>query len=310
VETVAVVLNKPERLQLRGVALTPMGGDDVAVEIEWSGISTGTERLFWNGRMPAFPGMGYPLVPGYESVGRVVAAGANVEDRLGEYVFVPGATCYTDARGLFGGASRTLITPASRALRIQERLGARGVLMALAATAHHAIAAGAAPDLIIGHGVLGRLLARIAIASGAQPTVWETDASRGEGAWGYPVLDPNADERGDYANIYDASGDAALLDQLVSRLKRGGEIVLAGFYEDRLSFAFAPAFMREARLRIAAEWKREDLDAVQTMLRFGRLSLDELVTHKYDYQDAEDAYAGAFTDRTHLKTVLDWSACA
>ena len=46
------------------------------VEVDYSGISTGTEKLLFNGRMPAFPGMGYPLVPGYESVGRIVDAGA------------------------------------------------------------------------------------------------------------------------------------------------------------------------------------------------------------------------------------------
>jgi bacteriochlorophyllide a dehydrogenase len=43
----------------------------VVVDVEWSGISTGTERLLFTGRMPPSPGMGYPLVPGYESVGRV-----------------------------------------------------------------------------------------------------------------------------------------------------------------------------------------------------------------------------------------------
>ncbi len=309
-DTIAVVLEEPERIALRDVALTPMGADDVAVAVEWSGISTGTERLFWNGRMPAFPGMGYPLVPGYESVGRVVATGVNARERLGDFVFVPGANCYANARGLFGGAAQTLITPAARAMRIQERLGARGVLMALAATAYHAIAQGQVPDLIIGHGVLGRLMARIAVGLGARPTVWETDPGRRSGACGYPVLDPDADERRDYANIYDASGDASLLDRLVSHLKKGGEIVLAGFYEDRLSFAFAPAFMREARLRIAAEWASADLDGVYAMLRFGRLSLDGLISHHYDVADAEDAYAGAFTDRTNLKTVLDWRACA
>jgi 2-desacetyl-2-hydroxyethyl bacteriochlorophyllide A dehydrogenase len=41
--------------------------------------------------MPTFPGMGYPLVPGYESVGRVVAAGPKARLRVGERVFVPGA---------------------------------------------------------------------------------------------------------------------------------------------------------------------------------------------------------------------------
>ena len=75
-ETIAVVLNQPEQIELSRLALTLPTADDVVVDVEWSGVSTGTERLLWSGRMPPFPGMGYPLVPGYESVGRVVEAGS------------------------------------------------------------------------------------------------------------------------------------------------------------------------------------------------------------------------------------------
>ena len=64
------------------------------VDIAWSGISTGTEKLLWSGRMPEFPGMGYPLVPGYESVGRVCEAGASSGHQVGESVFVPGSNCF------------------------------------------------------------------------------------------------------------------------------------------------------------------------------------------------------------------------
>ena len=74
-DTLAVVLEGPETLALRYLDLEDIAAGDLMVEIDWSGISTGTERLLWSGRMPPFPGMGYPLVPGYESVGRVVDAG-------------------------------------------------------------------------------------------------------------------------------------------------------------------------------------------------------------------------------------------
>ena len=74
-ETMAVVLQGPEQLAVSRLDLSPPGRDDVVVDVEWSGISTGTERLLWSGRMPTFPGMGYPLVPGYESVGRIASAG-------------------------------------------------------------------------------------------------------------------------------------------------------------------------------------------------------------------------------------------
>ena len=73
--TLAVVLEKPEHLVLSRLNLTAPGEEDVIVDMEWSGISTGTERLLWTGRMPVFPGLGYPLVPGYESVGRIVGVG-------------------------------------------------------------------------------------------------------------------------------------------------------------------------------------------------------------------------------------------
>ena len=68
------------------------------------------------------------------------------------------------------------------------------------------------------------------------------------------MIDPEHDLRRDYRSIYDVSGDPGLLDSLIGRIAPGGEIVLAGFYSEPLSFAFAPAFMREARICVAAEW--------------------------------------------------------
>jgi len=312
-KTLAVVLEEPQRLVLSQLELTPAGEDDVVVDVEWSGISTGTERLLWSGRMPPFPGMGYPLVPGYESVGRIAAAGSRSGGRVGDQVFVPGARCYGEVRGLFGGAAAKIVVPGARTVPVGVELGERAVLLALAATAHHAIVGEQAnlPDLIVGHGVLGRLLARLTLAlGGAAPTVWETNERRAGGADGYLVVDPASDERRDYRSIYDVSGDSKLLDALIARLAPGGEIVLAGFYSEPLSFAFPPAFMREARLRIAAEWREPDLIAVRDLVGCGRLSLDELITHRQAATAAADAYRTAFEDPACLKMVLDWRACS
>ena len=309
-ETLAVVLEEPEKISLKSMGLIDATDDDLVVEVDFSGISTGTEKLLWTGKMPPFPGLGYPLVPGYESVGRVIAAGKNVADRLGETVFVPGSNGFIGARGLFGGSARRLVAPSARVARISSGLAEQGVLIALAATAMHAIASGdgTPPDLIVGHGVLGRLLARIAVGMGAPaPVVWETNPVRRDGAKGYAVQDPAADERHDYRAIYDASGDSKLLDTLIGRIARGGEIVLAGFYDQPLSFTFPPAFMREPRIRVAAEWRPDDLTATLKMIEDGRLPLDGLITHHAAPSDAAAAYRTAFTDQTCLKLVLDWS---
>ncbi|APX14191.1 chlorophyll synthesis pathway protein BchC [Tateyamaria omphalii] len=308
-DTSAVLLKGPKDLDVDTLALTAPGAGDLVVEVTHSGISTGTEKLFWSGEMPPFPGMGYPLVPGYEAAGEVVEAGPLTGFKPGDRVFVPGSNCFEDAFGLFGGAAKTLITDSARVTRIDPQLGAEGALLALAATARHAMAGmnKAVPDLIVGHGVLGRLLARLTIASGAPaPMVWEIDPARRDGAQGYEVMHPDDDARRDYRSIYDASGKCDLLNDLVGRIAKGGEIVLAGFYTAPLSFAFPPAFMKEARFRVAAEWTREDLAATRALVECGALRLDGLITHTRPAADARAAYEQAFSDGACLKMILDW----
>ena len=312
-KTRAIVLEQPEHIVFSPLDLTPAGAEDVVVDIEFSGISTGTEKLLWNGSMPKFPGMGYPLVPGYESVGRVVQAGPQARHAVGERVFVPGARCYGEVRGLFGGAASKIVVAGSRVVPVSAELGREAVLLALAATAYHAVAVGGKrekivpPDLIVGHGVLGRLLARMTVVAGfAPPTVWETNPSRAMGAEGYPVMHPDEDTRRDYRAIYDVSGDSDILDKAIARLAYGGEVVLAGFYQEPLRFDFAPAYSREAQIRTAAEWQRADLLAVTQLVEEGRLSLDGLITHQDVVSHAAHAYRTAFDDAACLKMVLDW----
>ncbi|MGU3540981.1 chlorophyll synthesis pathway protein BchC [Methylobacterium sp. A54F] len=309
-DTLAVVLERPEHLALNRLTLTPAAETDAVVAVTWSGISTGTERLLWSGRMPSFPGMGYPLVPGYESVGTVIQARPSTGLTVGQTVFVPGARCFGEVRGLFGGAASHLVVPADRLVPVPDGLGERAILIALAATAYHALS-GITPgerSLIVGHGVLGRLLARLSILAGGAPTVWETNAVRARGSFGYPVVAPETDERRDYAVITDVSGDSGLLDTLIGRLAPGGEIVLAGFYEAPLSFAFPPAFLREARLRVSAEFRPGDLAAVTALIERGALSLDGLITHRRPAAEAGQAYRTAFGDPECLKMILDWRA--
>ena len=108
-ETRAICLKGPEDLSVDRLPLKAPGAGDLVVDIAHSGISTGTEKLFWSGQMPPFPGMGYPLVPGYEAAGEVVEADPATGFRAGDHVFVPGADCFEGAHGLFGGAAARLV---------------------------------------------------------------------------------------------------------------------------------------------------------------------------------------------------------
>ena len=310
----AIVFEAPHSLSVRELELAPMGPRDLEISVAFSGISTGTERLLWEGTMPPFPGLSYPLVPGYETVGTIAKMGAEVTGwAVGDSVFLPGSYAFQGVQNIFGGSGACLVVPHERAVKLDPGLGAKGVLLALAATAHHVFTVGrdnlplAYPDLIIGHGIMGRLLARMAIAAGkSAPVVWETQTIRQKGALGYEVIHPDQDVRKDYRCICDVSGDAGILNRVIPKMAAGGEVVLAGFYKQDLAFAYAPAFMREASIRVAAQWKKHDLDAVVAMFHDGSLPLEGLITHTEKAEHAQRAYEIAFGDPECLKMIVEW----
>ena len=143
--TLAVVLEQPRAARAAaGSTSTPPGDDDVVVDIDWSGISTGTERLLWSGRMPPFPGMGYPLVPGYESVGRVRDAGARSGARgRRARLRARRQLLRRRARPVRRRRVRAWSCPARAPCPSTPASASSGVLLALAATAYHALRVGA-----------------------------------------------------------------------------------------------------------------------------------------------------------------------
>lgn len=312
--TKAVVMSEPGSLSIQPVDLKSPSKEDIVIDINYSGISTGTEKLFYNGKMPQFPGMGYPLVPGYESTGEVVQAPKDSNLKIGDMVFVPGADCYSGSvKSLFGGAAQMIISSPNRLIKIDPTMGCNGALFALAATARHAIAGfgNKMPDVIVGHGVLGRLLARLVMLAGEKPPiVWEKNILRHSGATDYEVVLPEYDERSDYDCIFDVSGDSEILDSLIGRVRKGGEVVLAGFYPDRLGFGFAQAFLKEVSLRVSAEFTPEDVATTKLLIEDGSLSFDGLISDVYSAKNANKAYNIAFNNAECLKMVLDWRNAA
>ncbi len=116
---------------------------------------------------------------------------------------------------------------------------------------------------------------------------------------------------GDRIAFGEATDRACLLAELAASIVEegeGGEVVLAGFYKQDLSFAFAPAFMREAQIRVAAQWQKQDLQAVTALVERGALSLDGLITHTLGAGRARQAYEAAFGDPQCLKMMIDWHA--
>jgi len=176
----ALWVTGPRQAVLREEALAPPAGDEALVRMLFSGLSRGTERLVFEGRVPAsehrrmraplqvgdFP---FPVKYGYCAVGRIEAGPAA---RLGETVF-----CLHPHQDLFL-APATMCVPLPRGLPPP-----RAVLAANMETAMN-ILWDARPllgerALVVGAGVVGLLVARLlARIPGLAVTVHDTDARK------------------------------------------------------------------------------------------------------------------------------------
>ena len=65
-----------------------------------------------------------------------------------------------------------------------------------------------------------------------------------------------------------------------------------------------------SRLRVSAEWTRDDMQATRLLIEDGHLSLDGLITHRAAARDAGQAYGTAFGDPACLKMLLNWKGTA
>lgn len=325
--TDAIVIPEAQRVELRPVELTPPGPSDVVVRTVYTSISAGTERMLLAGRLP-HPMLSFPVVPGYETVGRVVGRGVDAPPELeGRWVFVGGARCFAGVSPAWGGQAATLIADSRRVTPLDGIEPRQGVLLALAATALHGIdllasgvsaAHGQPADgdlagvrvLVLGQGPVGQLAARLARRRGAWVAVAERAASRLARAQADLRLGeaPTVEHLGGpVAAIIEATGSMPALAAALPLLADGGTILLLGYY-DELRLPYMPLFFTQAQLLAAREWAPGDLLRCRDLIATGALDVAGLLTHAMPVRRVAEAYETALHDPECLKLVLEWEA--
>lgn len=315
-QTKAVVIPEPNCVELQTVNIAAPGPDDVVVKTVYTSISAGTERMLLAGQMP-HPMLQLPVVPGYETVGRVAQVGANVTaDLKDEWVYVGGAMGYEGVNAAWGGQADTIVTPAQRVIRLKDVPPRQGVLLALTATALHGIdvldVAAGSRVLVIGQGPVGQLAARIARQRGAWVAVSDLNMQRLERSESDALINVDTMQLSDVLTepvdaIIEASGSMQALRDALPHLANGGTILLLGYYQ-KLELPYMPLFLKEAKLLTAKEWGPNDLMRSRDMIADGSLNVGPLLTHAHSVDDIAGAYEIGMNDPTCLKLVVEWQA--
>lgn len=326
-------LARPRELQFNTYEDAPLAPDEVRAQAVLSGISHGTELNLFRGTAPFHdkrfdpdlrlfvPDSGagmYPATLGYEWVGRVVAAGAEVKGIApGDLVHLPFPHRETHT---FRPAELTMIgraepLPASLTPEGAVMLALAGVALQAVHDAHIKLGDRVA---VFGMGVIGLLAVQLARLNGA---LW-IDAvdplpQRRALALEYGAdrpLDPNA---GDVALAIknasvepgadiaiELSGSDAALHEAVRCVRKAGTVVAGGFYRGGAASLRLGEEWHHNRVTLISSmgvwdcphrdypaWDRARIHATAThLLASGDLRTDGLITHRFPFERAQDAY--------------------
>jgi len=314
--THAIVFRQAGVIGTHEASLRVANPDEVVVDTAYSSISAGTERLLFAGKLPGFPMLRFPLVPGYEAVGVVTRVGAEVRDVVvGDEVFVGGSMCYTDVAGVFGGNAARLIKRGSQVVPLHGIPLAQAPLLALAATSLHGVRrlgdVAGARVAVLGMGAIGNFAARFLQAAGAQVTCCDRSFARlADAPPGCEVLDvaltPLDEALRGLDAVFEATGHSEEVARCARTLRPGGTIVLLSYY-DELRTPFIDLFVNEVSLLVAREWAHADLLAARDAFATGTIAVGRMADHIVPIAEYERAYTTAFEDPSVPKVILQWA---
>jgi 2-desacetyl-2-hydroxyethyl bacteriochlorophyllide A dehydrogenase len=318
--------------------ITDPGPGEVLVRTTRTLISTGTELTAYTGQFPAdsvWAGMiKYPQPRiGYSNVGRVVAVGPGVSGlAVGQRVasWGPHATLHL-ASPQRPGSSLKGLPPIPDGVSDDQ-----AVFRGLGQTVMHGIrlaqiSLGEAV-VVVGAGLLGQLAVQYARMCGAYPLI-AVDLSRQRlemagvhgathaipGGRGELLGEIRSATKGRMADVvFEVTGNEQVIPSAFRMARRLGRVVLLGSPRGKVEVDFhdevhtlglqiigAHVSTQPDAETLSGPWTPQRNDELFfDLVLGGRLALDDLVTHRYDWRDAPEAYRMLAEDRTRAMGVV------
>jgi D-arabinitol dehydrogenase (NADP+) len=334
----AVVYDRPEEFEVRELPVPEPGPGEVRLRVVVAGVC-GTDLHLHEGEF----GPTYPLIPGHEFVGEVVAVGEGVDSNLlGHRVVVDNtASCgrclecrrarpaYCEnlvAQGVNapGGFAEQVLTDAARCFLVDDLDPEVAVLTEPVACVVHGLdILGLAPGsdvLLFGTGPTGLILTSLLSRSGAgrltvaAPTASKLELARARGADEIVQMDrsdPAVAERrlhdlapAGFDVVIDATGALSVLGLTLRLIRTGGTIFVYGMTAETAQWPVAPYEIFRRELVIKGSFAQQfSFDRSLSALRTGRVDTTGLITKRFGLDQYQEALA-AVADSTVVKAVV------
>jgi 2-desacetyl-2-hydroxyethyl bacteriochlorophyllide A dehydrogenase len=326
----AVVVERPGKIAIERVDDPTPGPREVVLQVEACGIC-GTDIHILEGELPP---VRYPVVPGHEFCGEVVAAGGEVEHlKVGDFVAVdpnlPDGVCRFCQAGrenlclnyaaigvtTAGACAELVAAPAANAFVLPpDQPREWGALVEPLSCAVHGFdrlnAKLADHYLIYGAGTMGLLMAQLARRAGAA-SVDVVDVQQGRLAvaerLGADRTAVSADElerpRG-WEVVIDATGVVAAIEDGLRRVARGGTFLMFGVAPAEATARLSPFRIYNEEINVIGSMAvLHSFERARDLLVGGAIDAAAMITHRMALQSYEAAIA-AFRSGAGLKILV------
>ena len=290
-------------------------------------------------------GARYPLTPGHEVVGEVVALGAGEHDvQVGQLVAIdnmiscgqcracregsPGFCEHLTSLGITapGGFAELMVAPSARCYPVDGINLDTAVLAEPLSCAVHGLdvlgAQAGADVLVVGAGPTGLILTQLLRSGGAgRLTVCSSSdlklalANR----FGADMIvktrltsDPTSAESlrdispGGFDIVVDATGVVEAMSRLPQLLRPRGTLLVYGMADETDTLPVSPYDIFRRELTIKGSFARSfEFGRAVRMLETGRISVEGMVTHRFGLREYDKALAAVRSDRNCVKAVID-----
>jgi len=316
----AIVYDAPRRFQYKDVPEPQIEADDILVRINACGVC-GTDLHIHEGEFaPRFP-----LIPGHEFTGEIVALGSDVKD-LKEGQRVVGNSneacgkCFYCMRGNFllclnlrsygvtqdGGFAQYLRIKADRIFPIGHLSAREAVMVEPSACALHGMEVLAMKPgsdvLLFGAGPTGQVLAQLLKLNGAgrlvvaAPAGPKLDLISRLAADEIVAIDRNDPKKHrsrlhelsptGFDYIVEATGSASVCEDALQFARRGGTLLVYGVYPEGDSVRFNPFDLFRREITIKGSFAQIDaFPRALAYLESGKIKVNEIVSDEFELKD-------------------------
>jgi len=330
----AVVYDRPEHFSIRELPIPEPGPGEVLLRVLVAGVC-GTDLHLHRGEF----GPTYPLTPGHEFVGEVVAVGSVADDKLLGHRVVADNTascgrCLECRRGrpafcrnliaqgvnAPGAFADYVITDADRCFAVDDLAPEVAVLAEPVACVVHGLDVLAlrpgADVLLFGTGPTGLVLTSLLSSGGvgrltvAARTTAKLELARTRGADEIVIMDGDVEQRfrdlapEGFDVVIDATGALPVLERTIALTRTGGTIFVYGMTPEAARWPVPSYEVFRRELTIKGSFAQQfSFDRAVTALRSGRVEANGLITHRFGL-DAYDAALTAVADSAVVKAAL------